>query len=344
MYSASARQNVRYFRNELDCLQFRNVVWQPSDIDNLPAYCRRSPQRWTFQGYVIYRSIIEPVMPMRFTRQFGMLQTMPELDVNTIKKAECRLGKVPGAVAAEVRENLRGALENFGHNENELLEDEEMHGDEDEFDADEVETGPDFPQTDITQPGQSTQEDLFDGYGIISKISGKIPYSVPGISSMKLMGIDSDRLWEIFFHKAIPLGLLEVYIHSARAGGDEVGPSRRDDRVRSQGETIADEVIDNPDSDDDDEEYIPSDDDIDTEEHWIHEMEAEAGVRGISGGVSDGPLAIGTVVDVVYASEPPNLNATPEETPRFKTTDRIDNETFLSSPRSEQLHDKVPEQ
>ncbi|VFQ70399.1 unnamed protein product [Cuscuta campestris] len=250
MYSASARQNVRYFRNELDCLQFRNV--------------------------------------------------------NTIKKAECRLGKVPGAVAAEVRENLRGALENFDHNENELLEDEEMHGDEDELDADEVETGPDFPQTDITQPGQSTQEDLF----------GKIPYSVPGISSMKLMGIDSDRLWEIFFQKAIPLGLLEVYIDSARAGGDEVGPSRRDDRVRSHGETIADEVIDNPDSDDD-EEYIPSDDDIDTEEHWIHEMEAEAGVRGISRGVSDGPLAIGTVVDVVYASEPPNLNATPEETPRF---------------------------
>ncbi|RAL48589.1 hypothetical protein DM860_000909 [Cuscuta australis] len=130
-----------------------------------------------------------------------------------------------------------------------------------------------------------------DGYGIISKISGKIPYSVPGISSMKLMGIDSDRLWEIFFQKAIPLGLLEVYIDSACAGGDEAGPSRRDYRVRLQGETIADEVIDNPDSDDD-EEYIPSDDDIDTEEHWIHEMEAEAGVRGISGGVSDGPLAI----------------------------------------------------
>ncbi|VFQ74808.1 unnamed protein product [Cuscuta campestris] len=261
MYSASARQNVRYFRNELDCLQFRNV--------------------------------------------------------NTIKKAERRLGKVPGAVAAEVRENLRGALENFDPNENELLEDEEMHGDEDEFHAHEVETGPYFPQTDITQPGQSTQEDLFDGYGIISKISGKIPYSVPGISSMKLMGIDSDRLWEIFFQKAIPLGLLEVYIDSARAGGDEAGPSRRDYRVRLQGETIADEVIDNPDSDDD-EEYIPSDDDIDTEEHWIHEMEVEAGVRGISGGVSDGPLAIGTVVDVVYASEPPNLNATPEEAPRFK--------------------------
>ncbi|VFR00897.1 unnamed protein product [Cuscuta campestris] len=105
---------------------------------------------------------------------------------------------------------------------------------------------------------------------------------------------------------------------------------------------IADEVIDNPDSDDD-EEYIPSDDDIDTEEHWIHEMEAEAGERRISY-KSNGPLAVGTVVDVVYATEPPNLNATPEETPRFKTTDWIDNETFLSSPHSEQLHDKVPEQ
>ncbi|VFQ75439.1 unnamed protein product [Cuscuta campestris] len=385
MYSASARQNVRYFRNELDCLQFRNVVWQPYDIDNLPAYCRRSPQLWTFQGYVIYRSIIEPVMPMRFTRQFGMLQIIPELThpyteayhkpkgckstqtvqacvaqwrdnrfaltvfhemepivgenpfqitveyanwfarygrriignpyhrplegsentsaklaflVNTIKKAERRLGKVPGAVAAEVRENLRGALENFDPNENELLEDEEMHGDEDEFDANEVETGPYFPQTYITQPGQSTQEDLFGA----------------------------------------------THFDTRNLGGDNFASSSMPhDYENSLGETIADEVIDNPDSDDD-EEYIPSDDDIDTEEHWIHEMEAEAGVRGISGGVSDGLLAIGTVVDVVYASEPPNLNATPEETPRFKTTDRIDNETFLSSPRSEQLHDKVPEQ
>ncbi|VFQ89828.1 unnamed protein product [Cuscuta campestris] len=154
------------------------------------------------------------------------------------------------------------------------------------------------------------------GYGILSKISGKFPYSVPGISSMKLMGIDSDRLWEIFFQKAIPLGLLEVYIDSDRAGGDEAGPSRRVDRVRSRGETIADEVIDNPDSDDD-EEYIPSNDDIDTEEHWIHEMQAEAGERGISY-KSNGPLAVGTVVDVVYATEPPNLNVTSEETLRFK--------------------------
>ncbi|VFQ78696.1 unnamed protein product [Cuscuta campestris] len=285
MYSASARQNVRYFRNQLDSLQFRNV--------------------------------------------------------NTIKKAERRLGKVPGAVAAEVRDSLRGALENVDRDENELVEDEEMHGDEDEFDADEFETGPYFPQTDNTQPGQSTQEDVFgatqfdtsnlggDNFASSSIphdydnrpvmdywLSGKIPYSVPGISSMKLMGIDSDRLWEIFFQKAIPLGLLEVYIDDARAGGDEAGPSRHIDRVRSRGETIADEVIDNSDSDDD-EEYIPSDDDIDTEEHWVNEMEAEADERGISCAVSSGPLAIGTVVDVVYASEPPNLNATPEETPCF---------------------------
>ncbi|VFQ87840.1 unnamed protein product [Cuscuta campestris] len=133
---------------------------------------------------------------------------------------------------------------------------------------------------------------------------------------MKLMGIESDRLWEIFFQKAIPLGLLEVYIDSDRAGGDEAGPSRRVDRDRLRRETIADEVINNPDSDDD-EEYIPLDDDIDTEEHWIREMEAEAGERGISY-KSNGPLAIGTVVDVVYATEPPNLNATPEETSRFK--------------------------
>lgn len=105
MYSASARQNVRYFRNQLDSLQFRNV--------------------------------------------------------NTIKKAERQLGKVPGAVAAEVRDTLRGALENVDRNEDELVEDEEMHGDENEFDADEVETGPYFPQTDNTQPGQNTQEDLF---------------------------------------------------------------------------------------------------------------------------------------------------------------------------------------
>ncbi|VFQ67673.1 unnamed protein product [Cuscuta campestris] len=248
MYSASARQNVRYFRNQLDSLQFRNVVWQPYDIDQLLAYCRHSPQLWTFQGYVIYRSIIEPVMPMQFTRQFGMLQTIPDIThpyteayhktkgcksthsiqacvaqwrdnrfaltvfhemepivgenpfqitvehahwfatygrriigspyhrplegsentsaklaflVNTIKKAERRLGKVPGAVAAEVRDTLRGALENVDRNEDELVEDEEMHGDENEFDADEVETGPYFPQTDNTQPGQNTQEDLF---------------------------------------------------------------------------------------------------------------------------------------------------------------------------------------
>ncbi|RAL47270.1 hypothetical protein DM860_013235 [Cuscuta australis] len=109
MYNASPRQNVRYFRNQLDSLQFRNV--------------------------------------------------------NTIKKAERRLGKVPGAVAAEVRDSLSNALENVDHNEVELVEDEdeEMHGDEDEFDADEVETAPYFPQTDNTQPGQSTQEDLFGG-------------------------------------------------------------------------------------------------------------------------------------------------------------------------------------
>ncbi|VFQ93818.1 unnamed protein product [Cuscuta campestris] len=211
MYSASARQNVRYFRNQLDSLQFRNVVWKPYDIDNFPAYCRRSPQLWTFQGYVIYRSMIDPVMPMRFTRQFGMLQTIPELThpyteayhktkgcksthsvqacvaqwrdnrfaltvfhemepivgenpfqitveyahwfathgrriignpyhrplegsentsaklaflVNTIKKAERRLGKVPGAVAVEVRDSLRGALENVERNEDELVEDD----------------------------------------------------------------------------------------------------------------------------------------------------------------------------------------------------------------------------
>ncbi|VFQ63318.1 unnamed protein product [Cuscuta campestris] len=74
MYSASARQNVRYFRNQLDSLQFRNVVWQPYDIDNLPAYCCRTPQLWTFQGYVIYRTVVDVV----YASELPNLNAMPE--------------------------------------------------------------------------------------------------------------------------------------------------------------------------------------------------------------------------------------------------------------------------
>ncbi|RAL50967.1 hypothetical protein DM860_005323 [Cuscuta australis] len=53
-YSRTARQNVRYFRDQFDGLLERH-------------------------GYLLYRSYIEPVMPLRFARQFGRLQEVPDL-------------------------------------------------------------------------------------------------------------------------------------------------------------------------------------------------------------------------------------------------------------------------
>ncbi|RAL41498.1 hypothetical protein DM860_010292 [Cuscuta australis] len=48
---------------------------------NLMVYCiiMVGQALWSYEGVVIYRLHVEPIMPKRFTRQFGKLQTIPEL-------------------------------------------------------------------------------------------------------------------------------------------------------------------------------------------------------------------------------------------------------------------------
>ncbi|VFQ63911.1 unnamed protein product [Cuscuta campestris] len=78
-YAHTARNNGRYFRDQFDGALYRHVDWEPYDVDSLPAYCKAGQRLWSFEGIIIYRWHVEPIMPRRFARQFGKLQTIPEL-------------------------------------------------------------------------------------------------------------------------------------------------------------------------------------------------------------------------------------------------------------------------
>ncbi|RAL38815.1 hypothetical protein DM860_013496 [Cuscuta australis] len=123
------------------------------------------------------------------------------------------------------------------------------------------------------------------------------------------MGIDSNATWELFLNKAIPLGLLEVYITDTTESNvvgpstqlistdrENVGTSTR--RSRLARVVHLEENIDNPDTDSDSE-YVPSDNE-DTEDAWVKLMEelATQGQRSYKPGA---PLEEGMVFANLHA-------------------------------------------
>ena len=75
------RQNVRFYRNELDVLGRDSVTWTPYTQDllqELPAICTAVRYLWAARLPLLCRRITAHHLPDRVMRQFGMAQHIPE--------------------------------------------------------------------------------------------------------------------------------------------------------------------------------------------------------------------------------------------------------------------------
>lgn len=73
---------VSTHRLALDGLAPGHFIWQPysSFLANAPEYFLESSSLWCYKGPLIYFYIVEPHLPNRCMRQFGLIQDIPTSD------------------------------------------------------------------------------------------------------------------------------------------------------------------------------------------------------------------------------------------------------------------------
>ncbi|KAK1379315.1 hypothetical protein POM88_026059 [Heracleum sosnowskyi] len=79
-FADKAGRTVSVTRTVLDQLATSHFIWEPYSrdvIDGLLAYCLTDQHIWRYHGPMICVFIVEPHMPDRVARQFGMLQSIP---------------------------------------------------------------------------------------------------------------------------------------------------------------------------------------------------------------------------------------------------------------------------